>query len=97
MQFGWPGGIHIGKEDTMSVADSESFGPDQLGAKKGIRIGSARDGSVRVFIEDLESTTTEHSGAEAVGVDSEGNVYGGVVRRKMLEKHIPNNHVKDAR
>ena len=30
---------------------------------------------------------TEHSGAESVGVDARGNVYGAVVRRRMLEKH----------
>ena len=39
------------------------------------------------FIEDIESTTTEHSGAEGVGVDAQGNVYGAVVRRHMLEQH----------
>jgi crossover junction endodeoxyribonuclease RuvC len=38
--------------------------------------------------EDMESTATEHSGAEGVGVDADGNVYGAVVRRQMLEKHI---------
>jgi hypothetical protein len=43
---------------------------------------------VKYFIEDMESTTTEHSGAEGVGVDREGNVYGAVVRRQMLEKHV---------
>jgi sugar lactone lactonase YvrE len=89
-QFGRPSGIFIAKDDTMYVADSESWGPDQPGVKKGIRIGSAKDGSVKYFIEDMESTTQDHSGAEAVGVDSAGNVYGGVVRRQMLEKHIPN-------
>ena len=88
-QWGRPSGIFIAKDDTMYVADSESYGPDQPGVKKGIRIGSAKDGSVKAFIEDMESTTQEHSGAEAVGVDAQGNVYGAVVRRKMLEKHIP--------
>jgi sugar lactone lactonase YvrE len=87
-QFGRPSGIAITGDDTMYVADSESWGPDEPGWKKGIRIGSARDGSVKYFIEDIESTTEEHSGAEGVGVDREGNVYGSVVRRKMLEKHI---------
>ncbi len=72
----------------MYVADSESWGPDEPGWKKGIRIGSAKDGSVKAFIEDMESTTIEHSGAEGVTVDAEGNVYGAVVRRQMLEKHI---------
>ena len=88
VQFGRPSGILITKDDTMYVADSESYGPDEPGWKKGIRIGSAKDGSLKYFIEDMESTVTEHSGAEGVGVDAEGNVYGAVVRRQMLEKHI---------
>jgi hypothetical protein len=88
-QFARPSGITITRDDTIYVADSESWGPDQPGWKKGIRIGSAKDGSVKYFIEDMESTTQDHSGAEGVGVDAEGNVYGAVVRRQMLEKHIP--------
>ena len=91
-QFGRPSGIFITKDDTIYVADSES-GPDTgarelTGIKKGIRIGSARDGSVTAFIEDMESTTPDHSGAEGVGVDARGNVYGAVVRRQMLERHV---------
>ena len=87
-QFGRPSGIYITADDMMYVADSESWGPDNPGWKKGIRIGSAKDGSVAYFIEDIESTTTEHSGAEGIGVDAEGNVYGAVVRRRMLEKYV---------
>jgi DNA-binding beta-propeller fold protein YncE len=91
-QFGRPSGIYITADDTIYVADSES-GPDTgahelPGIKKGIRIGSARDGSVTAFIEDMESTRAEHSGAEGVGVDRAGNVYGAVVRRQMLERHV---------
>jgi catechol 2,3-dioxygenase-like lactoylglutathione lyase family enzyme len=91
-QFGRPSGIFITADDTMYVADSES-GPDTganelPGIKKGIRIGSARDGTVTAFIEDMESTAADHSGAEGVGVDAQGNVYGAVVRRQMLERHV---------
>ena len=91
-QFGRPSGIYITRDDTIYVTDSES-GPDTganelMGISKGIRIGSARDGSVTAFIEDLESTASDHSGAEGVGVDAEGNVYGAVVRRRMLERHV---------
>ena len=76
----------------LFVADSES-GPDtganELGGiMKGIRIGSAADGSVLAFIEDMEPLRDDHSGAEGVGVDANGNVYGAVVRRRMLERHI---------
>ena len=88
-QFGRPSGIAIGADDRIYVADSESFGSDNPGWKKGIRVGSARDGSVQYLIEDLEPTAIEHSGAEGVGVDSQGNVYGAVVRRRMLERHVP--------
>jgi sugar lactone lactonase YvrE len=91
-QFGRPSGIFITPDDTIYVADSES-GPDTgagelPGIRKGIRIGSARDGRVTAFIEDMESTRPEHSGAEGVGVDAAGNVYGAVVRRQMLERHV---------
>ena len=91
-QFGRPSGIYITADDTIYVADSES-GPDTgahelMGIRKGIRIGSARDGTVTSFIEDLESTRGDHSGAEGLGVDAQGNVYGAVVRRQMLERHV---------
>ena len=91
-QFGRPSGIYITRDDTIYVADSES-GPDSgahelMGIRKGIRIGSARDGRVTAFIEDMESTRGDHSGAEGVGVDPVGNVYGAVVRRQMLERHV---------
>jgi len=90
-QFGRPSGISITKDDTIYVTDSES-GPDTgahelMGIKKGIRIGSAKTGVVTTFIEDMESTVADHSGAEGIGVDAQGNVYGAVVRRRMLERH----------
>ena len=93
-QFGRPSGIVITKDDTIYVTDSES-GPDTgahelMGIKKGIRIGNAKDGTVRAFIEDSESTVADHSGAEGVGVDAQGSVYGAVVRRQMLERYVKN-------
>jgi sugar lactone lactonase YvrE len=92
-QFGRPSGITITPDDRIYVADSESWGTDTgahelPGIKKGIRIGSARTGVVDAFIEDMESTAADHAGAEGVGVDRQGNVYGGVVRRRMLERHV---------
>lgn len=91
-QFGRPSGLYI-RNDIIYVADSET-GPDTgageiTGWRKGIRVGSARDGRVTAFIEDMEPLRPEHSGAEGLGVDAAGNVYGAVVRRRMLEKHSP--------
>jgi sugar lactone lactonase YvrE len=86
-QFGRPSGISITKDDAMYVTDSES-GPDNPGWRKGFRIGNARDGVPTDFIEDIESTTPDHSGAEGVGVDAQGNVYGAVVRRHGLDRWV---------
>lgn len=86
-QFGRPSGLAISSDDMLYVADNESFGPLNPGVEKGIRVGSAKDGTLHYFIEDLEATSLEAAGAEGVGVDAEGNVYGAVVRRMMLERH----------
>jgi hypothetical protein len=76
-------------EMTANSEFARNTGAHELpGIKKDIRIGSARDGSVTAFIEDMESGAVEHAGAEGVGVDADGNVYGGVVRRQMLERHV---------
>jgi DNA-binding beta-propeller fold protein YncE len=102
-QFGRPSGIYIDqKTDTIYVADSESrdartntgqlglpptgyaFNP---GAQRGIRIGSARDGSVRSFIPDpcQYPYAGGSSMAEGLTLDAQGNLYGadflGAVRK----------------
>ena len=97
-QFGRPSGIFIDKDDTMYVADSESTDdPHQPGqnpgygynpgCKRGIRIGSAKDGKVTAFISDPEPKGAS-SAAEGVAVDHEGNVYGAEVGPMDLKKYV---------
>ena len=59
-----------------------------MGGRDLHRGGGPRDGKVVAFIEDMESATPDHSGAEGLGVDAQGNVYGAVVGRQMLERHV---------
>jgi hypothetical protein len=93
-QFGRPSGMYIDKRtDTLYVADSESrdgrtntgqFALPQTGygynpgIRRGIRIGSARDGKVAALIPD--PCPYPYAGvsslAEGVTVDNQGNVYG---------------------
>ena len=98
-QFGRPSGIHIDANDVIYVADSESrdartnIGRPLMdrrynaGARRGIRIGSARDGTVQAFIADPCPYPYPgiSSMAEGVTVDADGNVYGaewlGTVRK----------------
>jgi DNA-binding beta-propeller fold protein YncE len=86
-QFGRPSGVYI-RGDTIYVADSESNGvAPHPGWKRGIRVGSVKDGKVQYRIPDpLELKGT--SAAEGVAADAKGNVYGGEVGPRQLVKHI---------
>jgi len=82
--FGRPSGLAILKDDTLVVADSESSqvidgspmapeGPGRVmrnpGWQNGIRVGSAKDGSLKYFIPDTRP--------EGMAADELGNIYGG--------------------
>ena len=96
-QFGRPSGLAIASDDTLYVTDSTSGHdgkPDHtnhlelMGINRGIRIGSARTGTVTAFIEDMDPIRNGHSGAEGVAVDAQGNVYGAIPGRRSLERHV---------
>ncbi len=91
-QFSRPSGIFIDKNDVMYVTDSESIDKDGYGHnpgwKRGIRIGSARDGSVTAYIPDPSPGTAVTSAAEGVTADALGNVYGAEVGPKDVKKYV---------
>ncbi|HSQ28320.1 MAG TPA: peptidyl-alpha-hydroxyglycine alpha-amidating lyase family protein [Gemmatimonadaceae bacterium] len=80
-QFSRPSGIYIDAHDDIYVADSESGSVARMRTdwKRGIRVGSARDGSVKYFIPDPAVDPPSTSSAEGVAVDARGNVYGAEV------------------
>jgi len=77
-QFGRPSDVVIDKNDIIYVADSQSNPTSNAGFKQGIRIGSAKDGSVTAFIPE---PSAEVGAPEGVGVDDAGNVYAAIRRR----------------
>jgi DNA-binding beta-propeller fold protein YncE len=94
MQFSRPSGLFIDRNDAIYVSDSESrekagYG-NHPGWKRGIRVGSAKDGSVVSFIPDTdpdpESKAT--SGSEGVTADASGAIYGAEVGQKDLKKYV---------
>ena len=87
-QFSRPSGIDIDARDTIYVSDSESNDEANPGWKRGIRIGSAKDGTVTAFIPDPAVELADTTGAEGVAADAAGNIYGAEVGPKMLRKYV---------
>src|SRR5437870_2623081 len=88
-QFSRPSGVFIDKNDVLYVADSESNSSRNSSYKRGIRVGSAKDGSVTAFIPDPEPDPDHAiSAAEGVAADAMGNIYGAEVGPKALKKYV---------
>jgi sugar lactone lactonase YvrE len=89
-QFSRPSGVYIDKNDMIYVADSESksVSRNHQDWKRGIRIGSAKDGKVMSFIPDPDENATGTSAAEGVVVDAAGNVYGAEVGPRQVKKYV---------
>jgi sugar lactone lactonase YvrE len=102
-QFSRPSGIYIDAQDNIYVADSESQSVGSGRGRewlRGIRIGSAKDGSVRAFIPDPIPTCQQGqqptaeapcanntSAAEGIAVDAAGHIYGAEVGQRALKRY----------
>lgn len=89
-QFSRLSGIYIDKNDVLYGADSESNSRSNPGWKRGIRIGSVKDGKVTAFIPDPEPDPDKAgtSGAEGVAADVAGHIYGAEVGPRMVKKYV---------
>jgi sugar lactone lactonase YvrE len=92
-QFSRPSGVFVDSHDTLYVTDSESraavgYG-HHPGWKRGIRIGSARDGVVTAFIPDLAANqeNRDTTGGEGVTADGHGAVYSAEVGTPGVVKY----------
>lgn len=93
-QFGRPSGIAIDRNDMIYVTDSESKNKNEYGYnpgwKRGIRIGSLKDGIVTDFIPDTfaDAEGSSTSGGEGVWADGRGAVYSARVGQQDVIKYV---------
>ena len=89
-QFGRPSGVFIDKNDILYVADSESDDTRNPGLKRGIRIGSARDGRVTGLIPDpwTADPRPATTSPEGIAADAAGNLYGSEVTETNVRQYV---------
>ena len=89
-QFGRPSAVFIDKHDVIYVADSQTEDKETCtldpGCHRGIRIGNAKDGTVKYFIR-RPNPNDDKSGGEGVAADAAGNVFGAENVGKGLRKY----------
>ena len=88
-QFGRPSSVYIDKSDIIYVADSQSDDKTNPGFKRGIRIGSVKDGNVTAFMPLIDPNL---GSAEEIAADDQGNVYAGftAVNKTAVRKFVKN-------
>jgi streptogramin lyase len=84
-QFGRPSGLFMDQNDGLYAADSQSDETTNPGGwRRGIWIGSAKDGKVTAFVPDPDP---KNGSQEGVAVDARGNLYGSLTSGMALKKY----------
>jgi DNA-binding beta-propeller fold protein YncE len=87
-QFGRPTAVYIDANDTIYVADHASTAKLNPGFRRGIRIGSVKDGVVRVMIPGVGPEPEKENIPEGIASDANGNIYGAEVALRNLTKYV---------
>jgi sugar lactone lactonase YvrE len=94
-QFGRPSGVAIDKNDLLYVADSQSSDtPGALnynpGCRRGIRVGSVKDGKVMYFIPPPVPPDPKMQPPIGIVVDGNGAIYAASDDQKDIKKYVKN-------
>ncbi len=89
-QFGRPSAVYIDANDTLYVSDHASDAKRNPGVRRGIRIGSAKDGAVRSHIPGAGLEPDKENVPEGIAADGKGAIYGAEVALKSVSKFVRN-------
>ena len=78
----------IGANDRIYVADHQSNAKLNPGFKRGIRVGSAKDGTVTTLIPGLGADPETQSVGEGVVADAKGNVWWSETSGMNVRKFV---------
>ena len=90
-QFGRPSAVYVSTDDTLYVSDSQSNSTVNPGYKRGITVGSAKDGMITAFIPDPDldqADVNRISGASGIVADRQGTIYAADVGPHRLRKYV---------
>jgi DNA-binding beta-propeller fold protein YncE len=89
--FGRVSGLAIDNQDVIYATDSESTEKVHPGWQRGVRIGSLKDGKVRMFIP-AHMTPNSPDGAmgEGTAIDAAGNLYTAEATLRGVTKFVKN-------
>jgi DNA-binding beta-propeller fold protein YncE len=87
-EFSRGSGLAIDANDTIYVADSESDANRHPGWRRGIRIGSLRDGKVTTFIPPHATNSPDGAMGEGIAIDAAGNVYTAEANLRGVTKYV---------
>ena len=86
--FGRTSGLAIDKNDVIYTADSESTERVHPGWKRGIRIGSLKDGKVTMFIPPhMTPSSADGAMGEGIAIDVAGNIYTAEAQLRGITKY----------
>lgn len=90
-QFGRPSGIFIDRNDTIYVTDSESNANRNPDYKRGLRVGSAKDGSVSAFVPIVGADPNSAAGGpEGIAAGVDGTIYGAETGGRDVKMYTKN-------
>lgn len=93
-QFGEVNSVFVTRDDTIYAGTGFDEPGATKGEKRGILVGSAKDGTLRAFIPDPVDLNTVVRGTAASGItaDAQGNIYAADVGSHNLRKYALNAH-----
>jgi DNA-binding beta-propeller fold protein YncE len=87
-EFSRVSGIAIDGNDMLYASDSESTPQRNPGWRKGIRIGSLKDGKVTMFVPPHETSTPDGAMGEGIAIDAAGNLFTAEATVRGVFKYV---------